>query len=105
MITTAFTFAATVNVVEHVGARPVLVDRDRVVEALIGENIGAALHYTPIHQHSYYRKRYGYCPESFPHATFAGEQIFSLPLTPSMSMADAEDVIQAVLKVARAYAD
>jgi dTDP-4-amino-4,6-dideoxygalactose transaminase len=80
------------------------VDRDQIVEALIAENIGATLHYTPIHQHSYYRETYGLRPEQFPQATAVGAQILSLPLTPAMSLADVEDVIQALLKVARAYA-
>jgi dTDP-4-amino-4,6-dideoxygalactose transaminase len=79
------------------------VHRDRVIDALLMENIGAALHYRAIHTHPYYRKKYGYKPEDYPHAYEAGEHILSLPLTPGMSDTDVEDVVSAVYKVARTY--
>jgi dTDP-4-amino-4,6-dideoxygalactose transaminase len=80
------------------------VHRDDVIEALLAENIGAALHYRAIHTHPYYREKYGHRPEDYPQAYQAGEHILSLPLTPGMSLADVEDVIAAVRKVAAAYA-
>jgi dTDP-4-amino-4,6-dideoxygalactose transaminase len=79
------------------------VPRDTVIEALLMENIGAALHYRAIHVHPYYRKKYGYKPDAYPHAYEAGDHILSLPLTPGMSDADMDDVVKAVHKVARVY--
>ena len=79
------------------------VDRDRIVEALRAENIGAAIHYNALHTHPYYRNRFGYRPSDFPVAAAIGENILSLPLTPGMSDADAEDVVEAVGKVLCAY--
>lgn len=80
------------------------VHRDRVVEALLRENIGAAVHYRAVHTQPFYKDKYGYKPEDFPHAFEAGERILSLPLTPAMSDEDVTDVIRAVRKVAAAYA-
>jgi dTDP-4-amino-4,6-dideoxygalactose transaminase len=79
------------------------VHRDHVIVALLRENIGAALHYRAVHTHPYYRNKYGFTPEDYPHAYQAGERILSLPLTPGMSESDIEDVINAVYKVASAY--
>ncbi|HVF49632.1 MAG TPA: aminotransferase class I/II-fold pyridoxal phosphate-dependent enzyme [Pyrinomonadaceae bacterium] len=80
------------------------VHRDEVIEALLAENIGAALHYRAVHTHPFYRDKYGYQPADYPHAFQTGESILSLPLTPGMTDADALDVIHAFQKVARAYA-
>src|SRR5262249_29197929 len=79
------------------------VHRDQVIDALLQENIGAALHYRPIHTHPYYREKYGYKPHDYPHAYDVGERILSLPLTPGMSEADAEAVVVGMQKVTGAY--
>lgn len=79
------------------------VGRDKVIEALLMENIGAALHYRAIHTHPFYREKYGYQPKDYPQAYQVGENILSLPLSPKMSDADAMDVMNAVQKVARAF--
>ena len=80
------------------------VHRDAVIDALLAENIGAALHYRSIHTHPYYREKYHYQPNDYPHAYEVGEHILSLPLTSGMSPADLEDVVTAVHKVVAAYA-
>jgi dTDP-4-amino-4,6-dideoxygalactose transaminase len=79
------------------------VDRNQIVAALIAENVGAAIHYRALHTHPYYRDRFGYKPDDFPNAAKIGDNIFSLPLTPGMSQADTQDVIEAVNKVLGAY--
>jgi dTDP-4-amino-4,6-dideoxygalactose transaminase len=77
--------------------------RDKIVDALLAENIGAAVHYRALHAHRWYRETYGYRPEDFPTAYRVGEHILSLPLTPGMSLADVGDVIAAVRKVLESY--
>lgn len=79
------------------------VHRDEVINALLVENIGAALHYRPIHTHPYYREKYGYKPQDYPHAYEIGQHILSLPLTPGMSEEDVAEVVIAVHKVAGKY--
>lgn len=81
------------------------VSRDEVIESLLKENIGAALHYRAIHTHPFYRTKYRYKPGDYPIANRVGEQILSLPLTPGMTEDDVNDVIVAVHKVATAYAN
>jgi dTDP-4-amino-4,6-dideoxygalactose transaminase len=79
-------------------------DRARFLRELRAENIGSAVHFIPIHHHPYYRKHLGVEPGAFPVADAAFERIFSLPLYPSMRDEDADDVIEAVAKVAAAFA-
>ena len=64
------------------------VTRNDILNALLAENIGAALHYRALHTHPYYRETYGYAPEDYPIAYAVGESILSLPLTPCMTEAD-----------------
>lgn len=80
------------------------VHRNDIINALLAENIGAALHYRALHTHPYYRETYNYRPEDYPNAYFVGEHILSLPLTPGMSQKDLDDVVAAVNKVLRHYA-
>ena len=68
------------------------VDRDAVVEALFAAGIGCSVHYIPLHQHPYWRARYGLRAEDFPHSQRAYERTFSLPLYSRMTEADAERV-------------
>ena len=79
------------------------VTRNDILNALLAENIGAALHYRALHMHPYYCGTYGYAPEDYPIAYAVGESIMSLPLTPCMTEADLQDVIEGVSKVLTAY--
>jgi dTDP-4-amino-4,6-dideoxygalactose transaminase len=79
------------------------VDRNQVISALLAENIGAAMHFLPLHMHPYYREKYGYQPDDLPVARRVGESVLSLPLVPQMSERDAQDVVDAVRKVVNAY--
>lgn len=79
------------------------VSRNRIIEALLAENIGAALHYRALHTHPYYQETYRYRPEDYPVAYNVGESILSLPLTPGMTDGDLNSVIEGVDKVLGAY--
>lgn len=80
------------------------VDRNTVLSALLAENIGVSMHFNPLHMMPYYRDTYGYQPGDFPHAQRVGETEISLPVQPQISDKDAEDVVEAVKKVLKAYA-
>jgi perosamine synthetase len=76
--------------------------RKEIIEALQAENIGVNVHYIPIYLHPYYRKlgyNRGLCPE----AEKLYERMITLPLFPSMTEKDIEDVVFAVKKVIRYY--
>jgi len=75
------------------------ITRDQFIEELTRRKIGTSVHFIPIHNHSYYREKYGYCDDDFPVAQQAYERMLSLPLSASMSDTDIQDVIEAVLEI------
>ncbi len=79
------------------------VDRAAFFRALRAEGVGANVHYVPVHLHPYYRETLGTGPGLCPVAEDAWSRILTLPVFPSMTDADVDDVVAAVLKVAEAY--
>lgn len=78
------------------------VTRKEIFEALQSENIGVNVHYLPVYLHPYYRGlgyKKGLCPIS----EKVYENIITLPIFPSMSNEDANDVVTAVKKVINYY--
>jgi dTDP-4-amino-4,6-dideoxygalactose transaminase len=61
------------------------VDRDVFIEAMKAQGIQTSVHYPPIHQFSYYRKRYGYADGFLPLTEQVGQREVTLPLYPGMS--------------------
>jgi dTDP-4-amino-4,6-dideoxygalactose transaminase len=78
--------------------------RQQVFGALRAESIGVNVHYIPLYWHPYYNNL-GYGKGLCPVAEKAYEEIITLSLFPAMSDRDAGDVIKAVKKVLRAYAE
>ena len=79
------------------------INRARFIEELKARNIGASVHFIPIHLHPFYRDKYGWQPEDFPRAYEEYQRLISLPLHPRLSDEDVTDVIEAVLNVVEAY--
>lgn len=79
------------------------IDRTQFIAELAACNIGASVHFIPIHLHPYYRDKYGWQSEDYPIATREYQRVVSLPLSPRLSDADVEDVIAAVLDIADKY--
>jgi dTDP-4-amino-4,6-dideoxygalactose transaminase len=77
------------------------IGRDAFVAELKKRNIGASVHFIPIHMHTYYRHRYDLKPSQFPVAQREFERMLSLPLSPAHTDNDVEDVIQAVTEIVR----
>jgi dTDP-4-amino-4,6-dideoxygalactose transaminase len=71
-------------------------DRQRFIDLMRAEGIQTSIHYPPIHQFSYYRKRYPNVALSITE-TVAQREV-TLPLYPSMSDGAVEMVISAVRK-------
>ena len=78
------------------------VTRKEIFEALQAENIGVNVHYLPVYLHPYYRDL-GYEKGLCPNAEELYEKIITLPLFPSMSNEDVNDVVAAVNKVIDYY--
>ena len=73
-------------------------DRGEVFRELRADKIFANVHYLPVHLHPFYRERFGTAPGLCPHAEAAYEQILSLPIFPTMSDRDVDDVIAAITR-------
>lgn len=75
--------------------------RDQVLQALWAENIGAGVHFIPVHQHPYGRTLW---PQSrFPNAEYIGQRTISLPLAGDLSDEDVEDVCRALRRILNHY--
>ncbi|MEO7993280.1 MAG: DegT/DnrJ/EryC1/StrS family aminotransferase [bacterium] len=75
------------------------IDRNAVIARLNAEGISTSIHFTPVHQFSYYAKRYGFTPDAFPVAASLGANEISLPLHPWLTDDEVEQVCAAILKV------
>jgi dTDP-4-amino-4,6-dideoxygalactose transaminase len=75
------------------------ISRNEFIEALRARNIGASVHFIPLHLHPYYREIYGYQPDDFPTAHREYQRTISLPIYSKMSDSDIQDVIAAVLDI------
>lgn len=77
--------------------------RSQFFKALKAENIGVNVHFIPVHLHPYYEDNFGFKRGDFPNAEYIFDRILTLPLYPSMTATDAEDVVKAVKKIVEYY--
>lgn len=70
--------------------------RDAIYRALRARNIGANVHYVPVHLHPYYRQRLDTRPGLCPVAEAAYDRLLTLPLFPAMTGEDVADVVGAI---------
>lgn len=75
------------------------INRDRFFKALDAENIGASVHFIPVHLHPYYKKTFKFKPGDFPNAEYIFERTISLPISPVLKDKDVKDVVRAVRKI------
>ena len=75
------------------------IDRDRFILELKQRGVMTAVHWRPLHLHPYYQDAYRLSPADFPNATALFRRNISLPLFPSMTDAEIDHVIEAVLGV------
>lgn len=73
--------------------------RNAFIEELAARNIGASVHFIPIHLHPYYRDKYGYRPQDFPVAYENYQRLISLPIHPRLTDGEVERIVDAVLDV------
>jgi dTDP-4-amino-4,6-dideoxygalactose transaminase len=73
------------------------IDRATLTDRLRALGIGSGWHFKAVHLHSFYRERYGYEEGMFPIAERISAQTLSLPLSPWLTDAQVERVIEAVL--------
>ena len=73
--------------------------RDSFIESLRKEGIGTSVHFIPLHIMPYYRERYHFKPEDFPHSYRRYLETVSLPIWPGMTEAQIDRVIEAVIAI------
>lgn len=78
--------------VVRVNEREAGISRDSLIEALKERNIGTSVHYIPTHHFSAYRTFHA----DLPATERVAQEILSLPLFPTMTDSDVEDVIEAL---------
>lgn len=75
-------------------------NRAEVIDALKRAGITTSVHWMPLHQHPYYRDKYGCQPDDFPVAARLYPEIITLPLYPDMTEAEVIyvcDTIKAII--------
>ena len=78
---------------------PLRIDRSTFIDELKKTNIGSSVHFIPLHRQPFYQRTYGYRSTDFPTAERIYAGLVSLPLYPSMSNRDVQDVIAAVRRI------
>jgi dTDP-4-amino-4,6-dideoxygalactose transaminase len=79
------------------------IDRARFIEELRRRQIGASVHFIPLHQQPFYARRYGYRPNDFPVAEAEYPRLVSLPIYSRMSEEDTETVVAAVAEIVQEF--
>jgi perosamine synthetase len=75
------------------------ISRGDVIERLAQADIGASVHFIPLHLQPHYRRRYGYKPGDFPVAERIFERSISLPIWPGMTDIQVDRVASTLLEI------
>ena len=78
-------------------------DRAQFIEEMKKRYIETSVHFIPLHMQPYYKKKYGFKKGALPHAEKIYERCVSLPIYPSMTNEDIEDVIEAVKDIVERF--
>jgi dTDP-4-amino-4,6-dideoxygalactose transaminase len=75
------------------------IDRDEFIRQMKKRLVSASVHYRSIPEFEYYQRRYGWRPQRWRNAAYIGRRTVSLPLSPRMTDADVESVIEATREI------
>jgi UDP-4-amino-4-deoxy-L-arabinose-oxoglutarate aminotransferase len=75
------------------------INRDDFMNELKQRNIGTGLHFRAVHLQKYYLEKMGMRRGMLPNTEWNSDRILSLPLFPDMTIADVNDVIDAIKDV------
>ena len=76
------------------------IDRNAFMAEVITAGVGLGLHFTAVHELTYYRQRLGDLRAALPVATDASARLFSLPLFPGLSESEQDRVVEVLADVA-----
>ena len=72
------------------------ISRNSFIDKMNKKGIGLAVHYKPIHQLSYYKKKYDFSENNFPCANELFKKVISLPLYPDLSPNEINYIIKTI---------
>jgi len=75
------------------------IDRKKIYDTFKANNIGVQVHYIPVHLQPYYIKKFGYKKGDYPISERFYQRALSLPLFPTMTKEDIDNVITVVDEV------
>jgi len=76
------------------------INRAQFITELAKRNIGASVHFIPVHLHPFYQQHFGCKRGDLPNAETLYDRIVSLPIYPGMSPVDVQDTIGTVQQIA-----
>ena len=79
------------------------ISRNVFIEKMNKKGIGLAVHYKPIHQLSYYRKKYKFKNDNYPRANLLFESIVSLPIYPELPDSSLDHIINSIKELNDVY--
>jgi dTDP-4-amino-4,6-dideoxygalactose transaminase len=85
--------------VVRLDAEQVAAGRSEVIEMLKADNIGTSVHFIPIHHHPHWQRELGVAASDFPNASALYENAISLPLFPTMTDAEVDDVVASLGRI------
>lgn len=92
----------------HIYALQVLEDkltinRNQFIDEMTKREIVCSVHYTPLHRQPYYRDTYNYKPEDFPVTDKICRQEITLPLFPSITENEIDEVVGAIKEICEEF--
>jgi dTDP-4-amino-4,6-dideoxygalactose transaminase len=79
------------------------IDRNAFMAAVIEAGVGLGLHFTAVHELTYYRSRLGDLRGALPVATAVSRRLFSLPLFPGLTEAEQDRVVEVLAQTAQTH--
>tara|TARA_B100000212_G_scaffold5402_1_gene4002 strand:- start:1637 stop:2794 length:1158 start_codon:yes stop_codon:yes gene_type:complete len=79
------------------------ISRNVFIEKMNKKGIGLAVHYKPIHQLSYYKKKYKFKNDNYPRANLLFESIVSLPIYPELPDSSLDHIINSIKELNDIY--
>ncbi len=86
----------------RLGLDALKIDRAHFIEEMAAREVGASVHFIPVHLHPWYRKTFGYKGGEYPVAEGEYSREISLPFFSAMTLDQADRVAEVCLEIARA---
>ncbi len=74
-------------------------NRNEIIDCLKRKNIGCSVHYKPVHQLNYYKKKYKLKDKNFPISTKWGKECITIPFHLKISFKEQQYVVKTIKKL------